>query len=147
MEFWIKASQLVLSLSILIFLHELGHFLPARFFKIRVEKFYLFFNPWFSLVKKKIGETEWGIGWIPLGGYVKIAGMVDESMDKEQLAAPPKPDEFRSKPAWQRLIVMIGGVTVNVIVGIVVYIMVMFAWGEEQLHTKDLQNGLNQDNN
>lgn len=142
MEFWIKASQLVLSLSILIFLHELGHFLPARFFKIRVEKFYLFFNPWFSLVKKKIGETEWGIGWIPLGGYVKIAGMVDESMDKEQLAAPPKPDEFRSKPAWQRLIVMIGGVTVNVIVGIVVYIMVMFAWGEEQLHTKDLQNGL-----
>ncbi|NVK65248.1 MAG: site-2 protease family protein [Flavobacteriales bacterium] len=142
MEFWIKASQLVLSLSILIFLHELGHFLPARFFKIRVEKFYLFFNPWFSLVKKKIGETEWGIGWIPLGGYVKIAGMVDESMDKEQLAAPPKPDEFRSKPAWQRLIVMIGGVTVNIIVGIVVYIMVMFTWGEEQLHTADLEDGL-----
>lgn len=142
MEFWIKASQLILSLSILIFLHELGHFLPARWFKIRVEKFYLFFNPWFSLVKKKIGETEWGIGWIPLGGYVKIAGMVDESMDKEQLAAPPKPDEFRSKPAWQRLIVMIGGVTVNIIVGIVIYIMVVFAWGEEQLHTKDLQNGL-----
>lgn len=142
MEFWIKASQLVLSLSILIFLHELGHFLPARYFKIRVEKFYLFFNPWFSLVKKKIGETEWGIGWIPLGGYVKIAGMVDESMDKEQLAAPPKPDEFRSKPAWQRLIVMIGGVTVNIIVGIIIYIMVMFGWGEEQLHTKDLQNGL-----
>lgn len=142
MEFWIKASQLILSLSILIFLHELGHFLPARFFKIRVEKFYLFFNPWFSLVKKKIGETEWGIGWIPLGGYVKIAGMVDESMDKEQLAAPPKPDEFRSKPAWQRLIVMIGGVTVNVIVGIVIYIMVTFAYGEDQIHTKDLQNGL-----
>lgn len=142
MEFWIKASQLILSLSILIFLHELGHFLPARFFKIRVEKFYLFFNPWFSLVKKKIGETEWGIGWIPLGGYVKIAGMVDESMDKEQLAAPPKPDEFRSKPAWQRLIVMIGGVTVNIIVGIVIYILVMFAWGETELHTKDLENGL-----
>lgn len=142
MEFWIKASQLILSLSILIFLHELGHFLPARFFKIRVEKFYLFFNPWFSLVKKKIGETEWGIGWIPLGGYVKIAGMVDESMDKEQLAAPPKPDEFRAKPAWQRLIVMIGGVTVNIIVGIVIYIMVMLAWGEDQIHTKDLQNGL-----
>ncbi|MDG1331625.1 MAG: site-2 protease family protein [Crocinitomicaceae bacterium] len=142
MEFWIKASQLILSLSILIFLHELGHFLPARWFKIRVEKFYLFFNPWFSLVKKKIGDTEWGIGWIPLGGYVKIAGMVDESMDKEQLAAPPKPDEFRSKPAWQRLIVMIGGVTVNIIVGIVIYILVMFGYGEQELHTKDLQNGL-----
>ncbi len=142
MEFWIKASQLILSLSILIFLHELGHFLPARWFKIRVEKFYLFFNPWFSLVKKKIGETEWGIGWIPLGGYVKIAGMIDESMDKEQMAAPPKPDEFRSKPAWQRLVVMIGGVTVNIIVGIIIYIMIVFAYGEEQLHTKDLQNGL-----
>lgn len=142
MEFWIKASQLILSLSILIFLHELGHFLPARFFKIRVEKFYLFFNPWFALVKKKIGETEWGIGWIPLGGYVKIAGMIDESMDKEQMKGPAQPWEFRSKPAWQRLIVMIGGVTVNIIVGIVIYILVMFSWGEEQLHTKDLQNGL-----
>ncbi len=142
MELLMKASQLILSLSILIFLHELGHFLPARFFKIRVEKFYLFFNPWFALVKKKIGDTEWGIGWIPLGGYVKIAGMVDESMDKEQLALPPKPDEFRAKPAWQRLIVMIGGVTVNIIVGIVIYILVMFAWGEDQIHTKDLQNGL-----
>lgn len=142
MEFWIKASQLILSLSILIFLHELGHFLPARFFKIRVEKFYLFFNPWFSLVKKKIGETEWGIGWIPLGGYVKIAGMVDESMDKEQLAGPPQPYEFRSKPAWQRLIVMIGGVTVNVIVGMIIYMMVVLAWGEDQIHTKDLKNGL-----
>ena len=142
MEFWIKASQLILSLSILIFLHELGHFLPARFFKIRVEKFYLFFNPWFSLIKKKIGETEWGIGWIPLGGYVKISGMVDESMDKEQMAGPPQPYEFRSKPAWQRLIVMIGGVTVNIIVGIIIYILVVFAWGEDQIHTKDLQNGL-----
>ena len=142
MEFWIKASQLILSLSILIFLHELGHFLPARFFKIRVEKFYLFFNPWFALVKKKIGDTEWGIGWIPLGGYVKISGMVDESMDKEQLAGPPQPYEFRAKPAWQRLIVMVGGVTVNIIVGIVIYIMVMFGWGEDQLHTKDLENGL-----
>ena len=142
MEFWIKASQLILSLSILIFLHELGHFLPARYFKIRVEKFYLFFNPWFALIKKKIGDTEWGIGWIPLGGYVKISGMVDESMDKEQLEGPPQPYEFRAKPAWQRLIVMIGGVTVNIIVGIVIYIMVMFGWGEDQLHTKDLQNGL-----
>ena len=142
MEFWIKASQLILSLSILIVLHEFGHYLPARFFKIRVEKFYLFFNYKFSLVKKKIGETEWGIGWIPLGGYVKIAGMVDESMDKEQMAGPPQPYEFRSKPAWQRLIVMIGGVTVNVILGMVIYMMVVLAWGEDQIHTKDLKNGL-----
>ena len=142
MEFWIKASQLILSLSILIVLHEFGHYLPARFFKIRVEKFYLFFNYKFSLVKKKIGETEWGIGWIPLGGYVKIAGMVDESMDKEQMAGPPQPYEFRSKPAWQRLIVMIGGVTVNVIVGMIIYMMVVLAWGEDQIHTKDLKNGL-----
>ncbi len=142
MEFWIKASQLILSLSILIFLHELGHFIPARFFKIRVEKFYLFFNPWFSLIKKKFGETEWGIGWIPLGGYVKISGMVDESMDKEQMAGPPQPWEFRSKPAWQRLIVMVGGVTVNIIVGIVIYILVTLSYGEDQIHTKDLKNGL-----
>ena len=108
MDFWIKAAQLLLSLAILITLHEFGHYIAARAFKIRVEKFYLFFDPWFSLLKKKIGDTEWGIGWLPLGGYVKIAGMVDESMDKEQLAQPPKEDEFRSKPAWQRLIVMIG---------------------------------------
>jgi regulator of sigma E protease len=142
MEFWIKAAQLLLALSILVFLHELGHFIPARIFKTRVEKFYLFFNPWFSVVKKKIGETEWGIGWIPLGGYVKISGMVDESMDKEQLAKPAQPWEFRSKPAWQRLIIMLGGVTVNIIVGIVIYIFVVFAWGETELHTKDLENGL-----
>ena len=101
--FLIKAGQLVLSLSILVVLHELGHFLPARFFKIKIEKFYLFFNPWFSLAKKKIGDTEWGIGWLPLGGYVKIAGMVDESMDTEQLKQPAQPWEFRSKPAWQRI--------------------------------------------
>ena len=142
MEFWIKAAQLLLALSILVFLHELGHFIPARIFKTRVEKFYLFFNPWFSVVKKKIVETEWGIGWIPLGGYVKISGMVDESMDKEQLAKPAQPWEFRSKPAWQRLIIMLGGVTVNIIVGIVIYIFVVFAWGETELHTKDLENGL-----
>lgn len=142
MEFWIKAAQLILSLSILIFLHELGHFIPARLFKTRVEKFYLFFNPWFSLVKKKIGETEWGIGWIPLGGYVKIAGMIDESMDKEQMAKPKQPWEFRSKPAWQRLIIMIGGVVVNIIVGIIIYIMVVGVWGEDQLPTKNLENGL-----
>ena len=133
MDFWIKAAQLILSLSILVILHELGHFIPARLFKTRVEKFYLFFNPWFSLYKKKIGDTEWGIGWLPLGGYVKIAGMIDESMDKEQMAQPAQPWEFRSKPAWQRLIIMIGGVTVNLILGIVIYIGVMFVYGEEQL--------------
>jgi regulator of sigma E protease len=111
----VKAGQFILSFSILVVLHELGHFLPAKWFGCRVDKFYLFFNPWFSLFKKKIGETEYGLGWVPFGGYVKIAGMVDESMDKEQLKAPAQPYEFRSKPAWQRLIIMLGGVTVNVI--------------------------------
>ena len=142
MDFWIKAAQLLLSLSILVFLHELGHFIPARLFKTRVEKFYLFFNPWFSLYKRKIGETEWGIGWLPLGGYVKISGMVDESMDKEQLSQPAQPWEFRSKPAWQRLIIMIGGVTVNIIVGFLIYWMVLGIWGESQIHSKDLKNGM-----
>src|SRR5690606_6864437 len=131
MEFWIKAGQLVLSLSILIVLHELGHFIPARWFKTRVEKFYLFFDPGFSLFKKKIGETEWGIGWLPLGGYVKIAGMIDESMDTKQLEKPAQPWEFRSKPAWQRLIIMIGGVTVNLILGFLIYMMVLWVWGRE----------------
>lgn len=142
MDFWIKASQLILSLSILVILHELGHYIPARLFKTRVEKFYLFFDPWFSLFKKKIGDTEWGIGWLPLGGYVKIAGMVDESMDKEQLAQPPQPWEFRSKKAWQRLIIMIGGVTVNLILGVLIYILVVFSWGEYKLHPKDLKAGM-----
>lgn len=142
MDILIKAAQLVLSLSILVVLHEFGHYIPARIFKTRVEKFYLFFNPWFSLFKKKIGETEWGIGWLPLGGYVKIAGMVDESMDKEQLAQPAQPWEFRSKPAWQRLIIMIGGVTVNLLLGIVIYIFIMFTYGEEKIYTKELQSGL-----
>lgn len=142
MDFFIKAAQLILSLAILVVLHEFGHYLAARFFKIRVEKFYLFFNPWFSLFKKKIGDTEWGIGWLPLGGYVKISGMIDESMDKEQMAQPPQPWEFRSKPAWQRLIVMIGGVVVNLLLGVLIYICVVFAWGEEQIHTKDLSSGL-----
>ena len=142
MDFWIKAAQLVLSLAILITLHEFGHYLTARLFKIRVEKFYLFFDPWFSLLKKKIGDTEWGIGWLPLGGYVKIAGMIDESMDKEQMAQPPKEDEFRSKPAWQRLIVMIGGVTVNVIVGFFIYIAVVAAWGETVVQNDTLKYGL-----
>ena len=106
-------GQLILSLSILIVLHEMGHFFPARFFGTRVEKFYLFFDPYFSLFKYKRGETEYGIGWLPLGGYVKIAGMIDESMDREQMKQPPQPWEFRSKKAWQRLIIMLGGVTVN----------------------------------
>ena len=142
MDFWIKAAQLILALSILVILHEFGHFIPARLFKTRVEKFYLFFNPWFSLFKKKVGDTEWGIGWLPLGGYVKIAGMVDESMDKEQMAQPAQPWEFRSKPAWQRLIIMIGGVTVNLLLGIFIYICIMFVYGEEQIQTKDLKAGL-----
>ncbi|MCH2229038.1 MAG: RIP metalloprotease RseP [Crocinitomicaceae bacterium] len=143
MDILIKAVQLILSLSILVVLHEFGHYLTARYFKIRVEKFYLFFNPWFSLFKKKIGDTEWGIGWLPLGGYVKISGMIDESMDKEQMAKPAEDWEFRSKPAWQRLIVMIGGVVVNLIVGVFIYMMVVFAWGEEQILTKNLEHGLN----
>jgi len=141
MEFLIKAGQLILSLSILIVLHEFGHYLPARWFKTRVEKFYLFFDYKFSLFKKKIGETEWGIGWIPLGGYVKISGMIDESMDKEQMKQPPKEWEFRSKPAWQRLIIMIGGVVVNMIVGIVIYILVLFAWGEDYIAAEHVHNG------
>lgn len=142
MDFWIKAAQLILSLSILVVLHEFGHYIPAKLFKTRVEKFYLFFDPWFSLFKKKIGDTEWGIGWLPLGGYVKISGMVDESMDKEQLALPPQPHEFRSKKAWQRLIIMIGGVTVNLILGILIYIFVIYAWGYEKLDNNELKAGL-----
>ena len=133
MEFLSKAIQLIMSLSILVVLHELGHFLPARWFKTRVEKFYLFFDPWFSLVKKKIGDTEYGIGWVPLGGYVKISGMVDESMDTKQLAQPPQPWEFRSKPAWQRLVIMVGGVTVNLLLGMVIYIAILYTWGREYL--------------
>jgi regulator of sigma E protease len=142
MDLLIKISQFVLSLSILIVLHELGHFIPARLFKIRVEKFYLFFDPWFSLFKVKKGGTEYGIGWLPLGGYVKISGMIDESMDKEQMAKPPQPWEFRSKPAWQRLIVMIGGVTVNVLLGIFIFWMVLFAYGEEFLPPQNLKYGV-----
>jgi regulator of sigma E protease len=141
MDILIQAAQLILSLSILVTLHELGHFIPARLFKTRVEKFYLFFNPWFSIAKKQIGETVWGIGWLPLGGYVKIAGMVDESMDKEQMAKPAEPWEFRSKPAWQRLIIMLGGVTVNLILGIFIYILLVFNYGESKLAPKDVNGG------
>ena len=142
MDFLIKAVQLIMSLSILVVLHELGHFIPAKLFKTRVEKFYLFFNPYFSLVKKKIGETEWGIGWLPLGGYVKISGMVDESMDKEQMAQPPQPWEFRSKPAWQRLIIMCGGVIVNLLLGILIYILIIFSWGQERVAPTALEAGM-----
>lgn len=138
----ITIAQLMLSLSILIVLHEMGHFIPAKAFKTRVEKFYLFFDPWFSIFKKKIGETEYGIGWLPLGGYVKISGMVDESMDTEKLKEPAKPWEFRSKPAWQRLIIMIGGVTVNVILAFFIYAMVLFAWGKEYIPVENLKYGV-----
>ena len=133
MEIIIKASQFILSLSLLIVLHELGHFIPAKLFKTRVEKFYLFFDYKFSLFKKKVGETVYGIGWIPLGGYVKISGMIDESMDTEQLKQPAQPWEFRSKPAWQRLIIMLGGVFVNFVLGIFIYIMLMYNYGEKFL--------------
>lgn len=138
----IKAGQLILSLSILVVLHELGHFLPAKYFKCRVEKFYLFFDPYFSLFKKKIGETVYGIGWLPLGGYVKISGMIDESMDKDQLKLPAQPWEFRSKPAWQRLIIMLGGVTVNMLLGFFIFAMILFKWGEEYLPSKNLTYGV-----
>lgn len=134
--FLIKGAQLLLSLSILVVLHELGHFIPAKIFKTRVEKFYLFFDVKFSLFKKKIGETVYGIGWLPLGGYVKIAGMIDESMDTEQMAKEPQPWEFRSKPAWQRLIIMLGGVTVNFILAIVLFIIMLSVWGTSY-STKD----------
>ena len=164
MDFLIKAAQLFLSLAILVTLHEFGHFIPARLFKTRIEKFYLFFNPWFSLFrfKKVNGErktawlkkespkewkedestTEWGIGWLPLGGYVKIAGMIDESMDKEQLKKPAEPWEFRSKKPWQRLIIMVGGVTVNLLLGFLIYILVILAWGETQINPNELKHGL-----
>lgn len=142
MEFLIKASQFILSLSLLIVLHELGHFIPAKLFKTKVEKFYLFFDYKFSLFKKKIGDTVYGIGWIPLGGYVKISGMIDESMDTEQMALPPQPWEFRSKPAWQRLIIMLGGVFVNFVLGIVIYICLMYAYGEKFLPNENLKGGV-----
>jgi len=142
MEIIIKLSQFLLSLSLLIVLHELGHFIPAKIFKTRVEKFYLFFDVKFSLLKKKIGETEYGIGWLPLGGYVKIAGMIDESMDKEQMALPPQPWEFRSKPAWQRLIIMLGGVTVNFILAFIIYIGMAYAYGDLFISNADVKDGI-----
>ncbi|NPA45404.1 MAG: RIP metalloprotease RseP [Chlorobi bacterium] len=145
MVFLIKTVQLLLSLSILVIIHEFGHFGFAKLFKTRVEKFYLFFDPWFSLFKFKKGETEYGIGWIPLGGYVKIAGMIDESMDKEQMALPPKPDEFRSKKAWQRLLIMLGGVIMNFVLAGVIYILVLFAWGEDYIPVENMKYGISVD--
>jgi regulator of sigma E protease len=142
MDIVIKLSQFLLSLSLLIILHELGHFIPAKLFKTRVEKFYLFFDVKFSLFKKQIGETVYGIGWLPLGGYVKISGMIDESMDKEQMALPPQPWEFRSKPAWQRLIIMLGGVTVNFILAFIIYIGMAFAYGDTYVANADLKDGV-----
>lgn len=139
--FLVKAIQLLLSLSFLIVLHELGHFIPAKLFKTRVEKFFLFFDVKFALFSKKIGETVYGIGWLPLGGYVKISGMIDESMDKEQMALPPQPWEFRSKPAWQRLIIMLGGVTVNIIVGFVIYMGILYFYGQDITTNRELPNG------
>ena len=142
MEIVIKLSQFLLSLSLLIILHELGHFIPAKLFKTRVEKFYLFFDIKYSLLKKKIGDTEYGIGWLPLGGYVKISGMIDESMDKEQMSLPAQPWEFRSKPAWQRLIIMLGGVTVNFILAFVIYIGMAFYYGDLYLNNSELKDGI-----
>jgi len=145
MGYLVMIGQLLLSLSFLIILHELGHFLPAKYFGTRVEKFYLFFDPWFELFKFKKGETEYGIGWLPLGGYVKIAGMVDESMDLEQLKQPAQPWEFRSKPAWQRLIIMLGGVTVNFILGFLIWGLLLWNYGESKVDPTTLKYGIHVD--
>ena len=138
----LQAGQLLLSLSILVILHEFGHYITARWFKCRVEKFYLFFDPWFSLFKIKKGDTEYGIGWLPLGGYVKIAGMVDESLDKEALKQAPQPWEFRSKPAWQRLIIMLGGVVMNILVAFVIYSFILMVWGDKKIPTASMKYGV-----
>ncbi len=142
MEILIKAGQLLLSLSILIIIHEMGHFLFARLFKTRVEKFYLFFDPWFSIFKKKYGDTEYGMGWLPLGGYVKISGMIDESLDREQLSRTPEEWEFRSKPTWQRLFIMLGGVMVNFIFALILYVLIFYTWGEKYLPVQNLTYGI-----
>ena len=139
----IKTLQFFASLSLLVIIHEFGHYITARMFKIRVEKFYLFFNPWFTIFKRKWGETEYGIGWLPLGGYVSLAGMIDESMNLEQMKQEPQPWEFRSKPAWQRLIVMLAGIFMNVILAMFLYSMIMFTWGESYYHNDDIVYGYN----
>src|SRR6056297_2110083 len=142
MEILVKVAQLILSLSILVILHEFGHFIFAKIFKTRVEKFYLFFNPGFSLFRFKKGETEYGLGWLPLGGYVKITGMIDESMDKEQMKKPPEPHEFRSKPSWQRLLIMLGGVLVNFILALIIYSAILYTWGDQYLPAKNVKYGI-----
>lgn len=145
MDIVIKIIQLILSLSVLVIIHEFGHFAAAKIFKTKVEKFYLFFNPGFSLFKFKYGDTEYGVGWLPLGGYVKIAGMIDESMDKEQMAKDPEPWEFRSKPAWQRLIIMLGGVIMNVVLAALIYIVMMATYGEQYLPNSAVKYGIQVD--
>jgi regulator of sigma E protease len=145
MEILIKTLQFLLAISILVIFHEFGHFIAARIFKTRVEKFYLFFNPWFSIFKFKRGETEYGLGWLPLGGYVKISGMIDESMDKEQMKLPAQPHEFRSKPAWQRLIIMLAGVIVNLLLAVVIYIGMLSVWGYDYLPTNEVTYGITVD--
>lgn len=142
METLIQIAQLILCLSFLVILHELGHFIPAKYFKTKIEKFYLFFDPWFSLVKKKIGDTEYGIGWLPMGGYVKIAGMIDESMDKEQLKQEPQPWEYRSKPAWQRLIIILGGVIVNFFLAWIIYAMLFINHGDNFVDNSKIKHGI-----
>ena len=142
MTILIKVLQFIMSLSILVVIHEFGHFTMAKLFKTRVEKFYLFFDPWFSLFKYKKGETEYGVGWLPLGGYVKISGMIDESMDKEQMKLPPQPWEFRSKTSWQRLLIMTGGVIFNFLSAMLIFIFVLFAWGETYLPTANVKYGI-----
>ncbi|MBQ1952885.1 MAG: RIP metalloprotease RseP [Alistipes sp.] len=141
MEVLIKIIQFFMSLSLLVAIHEFGHFIVARMFKIRVEKFYIFFDPWFSLFKFKRGDTEYGMGWVPLGGYVKIAGMIDESMDLEQMKAPVQPWEFRAKPAWQRFCVMVAGVVMNVLLAILIYSGVRYVWGESYMANADAKWG------
>lgn len=141
--FLIKLLQFMLAISLLVLLHEGGHFFFSKLFGVRVEKFYLFFDPWFHLFewKPKNSDTAYGVGWLPLGGYCKIAGMIDESFDTEQMAQPVQPWEFRSKPAWQRLLIMIGGVLVNFLLALFIYAMVLFAWGDQYMGAKDLKMG------
>lgn len=141
MEVFIKVLQVIACFSLLVLIHEFGHFLFAKIFHTRVEKFYLFFNPWFSIFKFRIGETEYGMGWVPFGGYCKIAGMVDESMDKDQMKSEPQPWEYRSKPAWQRLLIIVGGVMMNILLAIGIYIGITYAWGDSYIKTKDVEHG------
>ena len=141
MEIFIKILQVIACFSLLVLVHEFGHFLFAKLFGARVDKFYLFFNPWFSIFKFRIGETEYGMGWVPFGGYCKIAGMVDESMDTEQLKSDPQPWEYRSKPAWQRLLIIVGGVLMNIVLAIGIYIGITCAWGDSYIRTKDVEAG------